>query len=134
MKSDRELECLPSTYYHKNSVNSTFNSDFVHEFRTGGYTLLTILNLISAPLLIFPPFWVKNLKTASRKIVAMIILSDLVTASSTVLGFFIGDNSQKYDFDEADSSNAADVCFLLSFITDVGLSTSLIWQVFMLFR
>ena len=57
----------------------------------------------------------------------MIILSDVITSSSTLIGFAIGEQDDKYDFDEAKGSNAASACYYMTVLMDIGFSSSLIW-------
>ena len=130
-ESEEPNYCYPGTFYNRilDDNNTHFDERSLGELKIYGYTTLSFIVLFSSPFLIIPPFFMKKLKTTSRKIIAMIILSDAITSTSSFIRFLFGDVPDNYAFDpeESEQNMDANLCFVGALISKIGLSSSLIW-------
>ena len=113
--------CQPLNFYFPNRDEILDRIESEKQLKRVGYSILALFTLLSAPLLVFPPFFMNKLNTTTRKIIAMIILSDSVTSVGTLM-LYVGDY-------QAVGQGGPLACFVVSQIVNIGFNCSLVWSV-----
>ena len=118
--------CDPTNFYQFNASEKV-NVAFLRNFKAFSYTTLGIFVIISAPFVIIPPFFIANLNNTGRKIVSMIMLSDLISSLTAVVSYAIGDVNDIHRHKQDHPTPHATACYYLTMVTDIGYVSSLAW-------
>ena len=106
-----KMECNPEKFY---------DTDFLEQtaFPTTGIMMaMSIFIWINAPLLIIGPFILPRLRTNCRKIIGMIVLSDLLMNTCALV----------FKYQQDKFGNHVSYCFTLTLLFDGSVQWSQIW-------
>ena len=115
------MECNPQTFYiNKTSKSEIFGTMQNIQSLVSSSTL--IFHFTFLPFLIITPFWVEKLRTANRKIIAMISLSDCL---NLILALIMG--ARRSDYSDAAWGYLLFECTFITMLQNIAPTWSILW-------